>query len=111
VFVLLDSLYELVTSLFAERGAVGALLGVLGIVIGILLIRHPVHGVLAVGLLVGPRMSTSRARSSGAADRKRMVAWILIALVAIWLVAFIVSNSETVRAPSSSATLRCRSSG
>lgn len=53
VFVLLDSLYELVTSLFAERGAVGALLGVLGIVIGILLIRHPVHGVLAVGLLVG----------------------------------------------------------
>lgn len=53
VFVLLDSIYELVTSLFAERGAVGALLGVLGIVIGILLIRHPVHGVLAVGLLVG----------------------------------------------------------
>jgi uncharacterized integral membrane protein len=42
-------------------------------------------------------MSASRARSSSTPDRKRMVGWILIALVAIWLVAFIVSNSETVR--------------
>jgi uncharacterized membrane protein HdeD (DUF308 family) len=28
-------------------------LGVLGTVIGILLIRHPIHGVLAIALLVG----------------------------------------------------------
>ena len=42
-------------------------------------------------------MSSSRARASATPDRKRTVALILIALVAIWLVAFIVSNSETVR--------------
>jgi uncharacterized membrane protein HdeD (DUF308 family) len=53
VFVLIDSIFELLTSLFAERGGAAALLGVLGIVIGILLIRHPIHGVLAVALLIG----------------------------------------------------------
>lgn len=53
IFIVIDSIYELVGSIFAEHGAAGALLGVLGIVIGILLIRHPIHGVLAVGLLIG----------------------------------------------------------
>ena len=53
LFVLIDSIFELVSSLFAERGGAGALLGALGIVIGILLIRHPVHGVLAIALLIG----------------------------------------------------------
>jgi uncharacterized membrane protein HdeD (DUF308 family) len=53
VFVVIDSIYELVMSLFAERGAVEALLAVLGLVVGILLIRHPIHGVLAVALLIG----------------------------------------------------------
>ena len=42
-------------------------------------------------------MSTSRVRPAGRRDPKRLVALILIALVAIWLVAFIVSNAETVR--------------
>lgn len=53
VFVVIDSIYELVVSIFAEHGAAGALLGVVGIVIGILLIRHPIHGVQAVALLIG----------------------------------------------------------
>jgi uncharacterized membrane protein HdeD (DUF308 family) len=53
IFVLFDSVYELVGSIFAERNGVGALLGGLGAVVGILLIRHPLHGVLAVGLLIG----------------------------------------------------------
>jgi uncharacterized membrane protein HdeD (DUF308 family) len=53
LFILVDSILELVVGLFGEGGAMVALLGVLGIVIGILLIRHPVHGVLAVALLVG----------------------------------------------------------
>lgn len=35
--------------------------------------------------------------SSGAADRKRVAALVIVALIAIWLVAFILSNSETVR--------------
>lgn len=38
-----------------------------------------------------------RSRPSGARDPKRTVALALLALAAIWLVAFIVSNSETVR--------------
>lgn len=38
----------------------------------------------------------TRTRSSGA-DRKRMVVLGLAVLAAIWLVAFIVSNAETVR--------------
>jgi uncharacterized membrane protein HdeD (DUF308 family) len=53
LFILVDSILELVVGLFGEGGAMVALLGVLGIVIGILLIRHPVHGVLAVALLIG----------------------------------------------------------
>jgi uncharacterized membrane protein HdeD (DUF308 family) len=53
IFILLASLSELVMALFAEHGAVAALFGVLGIVIGILLIRHPTHGVLAIALLIG----------------------------------------------------------
>ena len=53
VFVLLDSICELVVALFARHAAAAALVGVLGIVIGILLIRHPVGGVLAVALLIG----------------------------------------------------------
>ena len=35
--------------------------------------------------------------SSGPGDRKRVAALVIVALVAIWLVAFILSNSETVR--------------
>jgi uncharacterized membrane protein HdeD (DUF308 family) len=53
LFVLIDSVFELVTSLFAEHGGAAAVIGVLGIVVGILLIRHPIHGVLAVALLIG----------------------------------------------------------
>lgn len=34
---------------------------------------------------------------SGVRDRKRVAALVIVALVAIWLVAFILSNSETVR--------------
>jgi uncharacterized membrane protein HdeD (DUF308 family) len=53
VFVLIDSIYELVRSLFAERGGAGVLVGAAGTVVGILLIRHPIHGVLGIGLLIG----------------------------------------------------------
>jgi uncharacterized integral membrane protein len=38
-----------------------------------------------------------RGNASNTPDRKRMVALGIVALVAIWLVAFILSNSETVR--------------
>jgi uncharacterized membrane protein HdeD (DUF308 family) len=53
VFVLLDSILGLAMALFSKAGGAAALVGVLGIVIGILLIRHPVDSVLAIALLIG----------------------------------------------------------
>ncbi len=53
VFALVDGIFELVFALIEDDGFAAALLGILGIVIGILLIRHPIHGVTAVALLVG----------------------------------------------------------
>ncbi len=44
-----------------------------------------------------PRSGQTQRMSSNSPDRKRMVALGIVALAAIWLVAFIVSNSETVR--------------
>jgi uncharacterized integral membrane protein len=44
-----------------------------------------------------PDKSNTGQMSSSRPDRKRMVALGIIALVAIWLVAFILSNSETVK--------------
>ena len=53
VFVVLDSIFELVGAMRAERSGTAALIGVVGIVVGILLIRHPIHGVLAAAMLIG----------------------------------------------------------
>ena len=55
IFVLLDGVIELISSFGhdIENRALSALLGVLGIVIGIVLVRHPFHGVAAIGLLIG----------------------------------------------------------
>jgi uncharacterized membrane protein HdeD (DUF308 family) len=54
IFVLIDGVAELVGSFRSEENrALAAILGVLGIVVGILLIRHPLHGVAAIGLLIG----------------------------------------------------------
>jgi uncharacterized membrane protein HdeD (DUF308 family) len=55
IFVLVDGALELFASLSRRtenRGVLGAL-GVLTVVIGVLLIRHPVGGVTAVALLLG----------------------------------------------------------
>jgi uncharacterized membrane protein HdeD (DUF308 family) len=55
IFVLVDGIFDLVASFSgrtANRG-LAALLGVLDIVIGVLLIRHPIGGVLAIALLIG----------------------------------------------------------
>jgi uncharacterized integral membrane protein len=42
-------------------------------------------------------MESAQTHSSTATDRKRLAALAIVCLVAIWLVAFIVSNAETVR--------------
>jgi uncharacterized membrane protein HdeD (DUF308 family) len=55
IFLLIDGIAELIRSFGhgVENRALAAIVGVLGIVVGILLIRHPFHGVAAVGLLIG----------------------------------------------------------
>lgn len=55
IFMVVDGIVELVSSFRREQGnrALAAILGVLGIVIGIILIRHPTHAVNAVGLVIG----------------------------------------------------------
>lgn len=53
VFIVLDSIFQLLGAMFAEHGGTAALIGIVGIVIGILLIRHPIHGVLAAAFLIG----------------------------------------------------------
>lgn len=54
IFILVDGIFELVASFGAEENrALAAILGLLAIVIGIILIRHPTHAVNAIGLLIG----------------------------------------------------------
>jgi len=55
IFLLIDGIIELVRSFghSVDNRGLAAILGVLGIVIGIILIRHPFHGVTAIGLLIG----------------------------------------------------------
>jgi uncharacterized membrane protein HdeD (DUF308 family) len=55
IFILVDGLLALLASLrhATESRGLAALVGVLSIVVGVLLIRHPIQGVVAVALLVG----------------------------------------------------------
>lgn len=54
IFLLIDGVTELVASFRSDDNrALAVILGVLGIVVGILLVRHPFHGVAAIGLLIG----------------------------------------------------------
>jgi uncharacterized membrane protein HdeD (DUF308 family) len=55
IFVLVDGLVELIASFSRQtqsRGLV-AVLGVVSAIVGILLIRHPIAGVVAIALLIG----------------------------------------------------------
>lgn len=55
IFLLVDGVAELVSSLGqpAEGRALAVVVGLLGVVVGILLIRHPTHAVNGIGLLIG----------------------------------------------------------
>ena len=53
IYIVISSLLELWAVAFVSRSGTAALFGVLGIVIGILLIRHPINSILAATLLVG----------------------------------------------------------
>jgi uncharacterized membrane protein HdeD (DUF308 family) len=55
IFALLDGGLDLIASLgrHNENRGLTAVLGVVSVVVGVLLIRHPIGGVLAVALLIG----------------------------------------------------------
>ena len=55
IFLLVDGILELAASLMGgtqNRGML-ALLGVLTAIVGVLLIRHPIQGIVAIALLIG----------------------------------------------------------
>lgn len=55
IFLLIDGIIELVASLGStvENRGLAAIVGILGIIVGLLLIRHPTRAVSAIGLLIG----------------------------------------------------------
>ena len=55
IFLLVDGIIELVSSFghSVEHRALAVIVGILGITVGIILIRHPTHAVSAIGLLIG----------------------------------------------------------
>jgi uncharacterized membrane protein HdeD (DUF308 family) len=55
IFILVDGAFDLVASFMrsTESRALTAVLSVISIVVGVLLIRHPLGGVLAAALLIG----------------------------------------------------------
>lgn len=55
IFLLIDGLVELVSSFGhpAEGRAIAVVVGLLGVIVGIILIRHPTRAVDAIGLLIG----------------------------------------------------------
>jgi uncharacterized membrane protein HdeD (DUF308 family) len=55
IFALLDGTIDLIASLrrHTDNRGLTAVLGVVSVVVGVLLIRHPIGGVLAIALLIG----------------------------------------------------------
>lgn len=55
IFLLIDGVLELAAALShrSENRGILALLGALSLIAGLVLIRHPVHGVIAIALLLG----------------------------------------------------------
>jgi len=96
IFILLDGILELAASLMhgtQNRGMV-ALLGALTAIVGVLLIRHPVQGVVFVALLIGIWLIVVGViRFVAAFDLLENRAWNLIAgLVELLAGVVIVSN-------------------
>jgi uncharacterized membrane protein HdeD (DUF308 family) len=61
IFMLLDGIFEIFVSLLvaAENRTLRVILGVVSALVGVVLIRHPIHGVVAIALLLGLWLMTS----------------------------------------------------
>lgn len=95
IFVLIDGIFDLAVSIkrSTENRGLAAILGVVGVVVGVLLIRHPIGGVLAIALLIGIWLiAIGVVRLIGAFERDN-VAWrLLVAVIEIAAGIVIVSS-------------------
>jgi uncharacterized membrane protein HdeD (DUF308 family) len=95
IFALVDGTIDLVVSLSrdTENRALTAVLGVVSVVVGVLLIRHPIGGVLAIALLIGIWLIAGGVvRMVRAFDQERRAWSIVAALVEIAAGIVIVSS-------------------
>ena len=95
IFVLIDGLFDLGVSLSrgTQNRGLAAIMGVLSVVVGVLLIRHPIGGVLAVALLVGIWLIAVGVVRFVAAFEREHRAWnILVALIEVAAGIVIVSS-------------------
>jgi uncharacterized membrane protein HdeD (DUF308 family) len=55
IFLIFDGIFATAASLFehVEGRHLGVLAAIISVLIGVILIRHPIHGVLAIGFLLG----------------------------------------------------------
>ncbi|HWX96162.1 MAG TPA: HdeD family acid-resistance protein [Solirubrobacteraceae bacterium] len=95
IFILVDGFFDLFASFSgrtANRG-LAAIVGVLDVVIGVLLIRHPIGGVLAIALLIGIWLiAVGVVRMVAAFDREHRAWNIIVALIEIAAGIVIVSS-------------------
>jgi uncharacterized membrane protein HdeD (DUF308 family) len=95
IFLLIDGILELFRSFGpGENRALAAVVGVLGIIVGIALIRHPFHGVNAIGLLIGIWLVAAGVIRfvRALAERQRLVVQTLVALLEVLVGIAIVSD-------------------
>jgi len=86
IFVLVDGVFDLAASFSSrtENRGLAAVLGVVSMIVGILLIRHPIGGVLAAALLIGIWLIAGGvARMVRAFERSHRIGRILLALVEV----------------------------
>jgi uncharacterized membrane protein HdeD (DUF308 family) len=96
IFLLIDGIVDVVSSFghAAENRALAAIVGLLAIVIGILLIRHPTTAVSAIGLLIGIWLVAAGAMRLlwAIAAGRHVVLRVLIALLEIVVGLVVVSD-------------------
>jgi len=99
IFLLIDGVFEVVVSLGRQQDgrAMAALLGIVSIIAGLFLVRHPIVSVIAVGLFLGVWLvvvGVARfVEAFGASDRHRL--WsVVLALLEIAAGVVIVSSPD-----------------
>jgi uncharacterized membrane protein HdeD (DUF308 family) len=95
IFLLLDGIAAVVSSFQREEGrALLAIIGIVGIVVGILLIRHPTHAVNAIGLIIGIWLVAAGAVGlvNAVVERQRLILRLALAVLEIVFGIVIVSN-------------------